>query len=344
MPLYRVDESGNFLPYEKTPFPDLERVLEDWIEKNPHLLLEGEKVALIARQPRTSHGKFLDLLGVDESGACIIIELKRGETPRDVVAQALEYAAWVDSLTLDEMDTFAHAYAAEHSLEAATVAGLYHATFVRGDDQEGLDKLVEHITFNSKQRIIIVAEHFSPEIEQTLRYLRTRLGVDITGLQFGVHRADNETIIQTTVVVGREATATAAAKTTMGSNAGPRATSPDEELLANVTTDFMRIAVTAIEEWIDSLGNPDLVVRHGRQSDHSIAFRGATIVFYYYAKQWLYCGLYNATTEEEQGLVSRLSKPQSVRRTSENYVRFHVATDADLEVLKNLVSTRVAAS
>src|SRR5438874_1422642 len=104
MPIFRMDASGRFVPFEETPFPDLEKVLEDWIEANPHLLLEGEDIAIIARQPRTAFGKYPDLLGIDESSACVIVELKRGETPRDVIAQALEYAAWVDSLTHDQLN------------------------------------------------------------------------------------------------------------------------------------------------------------------------------------------------------------------------------------------------
>ena len=90
MPIYKQDESGKFVPFEQTPFPDLEKVLEDWIEANPHLVLEGETLAFFARQPRTRFDKYLDLLGLDKTGATVIVELKRGETPRDVAAQTLE--------------------------------------------------------------------------------------------------------------------------------------------------------------------------------------------------------------------------------------------------------------
>ena len=90
MPIYKMAKNGKFEQFEKTPFPDLEKVLEDWIEKNPHLVLEDEEVAIIARQPRTGFDKYLDLLAVDESGATVVIELKRGETPR-VGALELRY-------------------------------------------------------------------------------------------------------------------------------------------------------------------------------------------------------------------------------------------------------------
>jgi hypothetical protein len=82
MPHHQMDASGRFVPLEEKPFSGTESLLEDWIESNPHLLLEGETVAIIGRQPRTTFGKFADLLGIDSTGATVIIELKRGVTPR----------------------------------------------------------------------------------------------------------------------------------------------------------------------------------------------------------------------------------------------------------------------
>jgi hypothetical protein len=53
-------------------------VLEDWVETNPHLLFVGAPLAIIARQPRTPFGKYRVLITVDESGAAVVVELKRG--------------------------------------------------------------------------------------------------------------------------------------------------------------------------------------------------------------------------------------------------------------------------
>jgi RecB family endonuclease NucS len=38
------------------------------------------------------------VLGLDSEGVLHILELKRDRTPRDVVAQALDYASWVQEL------------------------------------------------------------------------------------------------------------------------------------------------------------------------------------------------------------------------------------------------------
>ena len=198
--------------------------------------------------------------------------------------------------------------------------------------------LAERITFNHRQRLIIVAEHFAPEVEQTLRYLRTKLGVDVTGLQLGVHMAGTQTVLAIDIVVGREQPATAAAKS-------PAAPIPeaDDAILARVKTDFVRYAVTAIEDWIASLGNADLSIYHGPTSDHFIRLRGKTQVYYYYATKWLYCKLYGASEAEAQMLRASLSKADEVH-PSDSGVRFHVAGNNDLEVLKKIVIARAAAA
>ncbi len=46
----------------------------------------------------TPHGGRVDLLALDSKGALYVIELKRDKTPRDVVAQALDYASCASGL------------------------------------------------------------------------------------------------------------------------------------------------------------------------------------------------------------------------------------------------------
>src|SRR5665811_123087 len=75
----------------------LESQLEDYIEAD-HTLL-GERLLLIGRQVPTAHGGFIDLLAVDGDGVVRVIELKRDKTPRNVVAQILDYGSWVAELS-----------------------------------------------------------------------------------------------------------------------------------------------------------------------------------------------------------------------------------------------------
>jgi hypothetical protein len=42
-------------------------------------------------------------LALAPDGALILIELKRGRTPREVVAQAIDYASWVERLEAQDI-------------------------------------------------------------------------------------------------------------------------------------------------------------------------------------------------------------------------------------------------
>ena len=70
----------------------LEDVLADDISIiDPNLLLIG-------RQVPTSYSKFIDLLTIDADGNLVVLELKRDRTPREVVAQLLDYGSWIREL------------------------------------------------------------------------------------------------------------------------------------------------------------------------------------------------------------------------------------------------------
>ena len=58
----------------------------------------------------TSYGGFIDLLAINSEGELIIIELKRSKTPRDIVAQCLDYGTWVHNLNRDEIVDIYNSY------------------------------------------------------------------------------------------------------------------------------------------------------------------------------------------------------------------------------------------
>lgn len=58
----------------------------------------------------SDHYKFPDLIGIDADGNVVIVELKKGKTPREVVAQILEYAAWAEKLTYEKLNIITMKY------------------------------------------------------------------------------------------------------------------------------------------------------------------------------------------------------------------------------------------
>src|SRR3546814_2734707 len=59
----------------------------------------GPGRAGIGREVTIENGGRIDILAIDREGDLSIIQLKRDRTPREVIAQVLEYARWVAGLT-----------------------------------------------------------------------------------------------------------------------------------------------------------------------------------------------------------------------------------------------------
>jgi hypothetical protein len=91
-----VDEAGKTAQLlEAAGSAETEAWLEDVLVQNPAMLMPGLK--LVGRQTPTANG-YLDLLGVDSDGRLVVFELKREKLRREAVAQAVDYASWLDSL------------------------------------------------------------------------------------------------------------------------------------------------------------------------------------------------------------------------------------------------------
>jgi len=97
--LWRVD-SGTPVRVGASTFP-LEARLEELIQSDPTIL--GEPLLVVGRQVPTAFGKFIDLLAVGADGTMHVLELKRDRTPREVVAQVLDYGSWVQGLSHSEV-------------------------------------------------------------------------------------------------------------------------------------------------------------------------------------------------------------------------------------------------
>jgi len=73
-----------------------EAEFEDYIYRNQRDFLDG--IYIFSRQVRTGSKRGIpDLIGVDQDGAIIIIELKNVEVTEDVLPQVLGYAIWAET-------------------------------------------------------------------------------------------------------------------------------------------------------------------------------------------------------------------------------------------------------
>ena len=114
MGLWRVDDKPIRLLPGGMP---TEARLEELIEAEPTIL--GEPLLIIGRQVATSFGKIIDLLAVDADGILHVLELKKDKTPREVVAQVLDYGSWVRNLAHEEVLKLFADYGKGGAFEAA---------------------------------------------------------------------------------------------------------------------------------------------------------------------------------------------------------------------------------
>ena len=102
--------------------------MENWLAANPHAVLPPEEKVLVISQERP-FDKVVDILAVDETGNLVVIEVKRGQSPRDVVAQALEYASDVASWEYAQLNERAIRYFASRGLTYQGLLGAFHEAF-----------------------------------------------------------------------------------------------------------------------------------------------------------------------------------------------------------------------
>lgn len=114
------------------------------------------------RQVRTTSGP-LDLLGIDETGALHIIELKRDLLPREAVTQALDYASWLGSLPTNELLRIAEDYLEvaleekfqdEFGVELPEIDPHNHRILVVGTGLDaGAERLISYLSQDHSVRI-----------------------------------------------------------------------------------------------------------------------------------------------------------------------------------------------
>jgi hypothetical protein len=178
-----------------------EQLLEDMIVTAPCIL--SDEWMLIGRQEDTGCGGRIDLLAIAPDASLVLIELKRDRTPREVVAQALDYACWVEKLHAEDIDTIYNRFAPGKSL-----AEDFRQCFGQALDEDGL---------NQNHQIIIVAASLDDSTERIVTYLSAR-DIPINVLCFQVFTNGTEQLLSRTWLLDPVRTQMSVAATPNGLN------------------------------------------------------------------------------------------------------------------------------
>ncbi|QHC97929.1 nuclease [Pseudomonas sp. R84] len=178
-----------------------EQLLEEMIISSPSIL--SDEWMLIGRQENTGAGGRIDLLAIAPDGALVLIELKRDRTPREVVAQTLDYAAWVESLRGDEIAAIYKRFKPGCSLDVD-----FLARFGRVLDEDELNKT---------HQLIIVATELDSSSERIVEYLSKR-DIPINVLCFQIFEAGDQQLLSRSWLLDPVHTQVNAVSTSEGHN------------------------------------------------------------------------------------------------------------------------------
>lgn len=182
-----------------------EQLLEKMILNDPAIL--SDQWMIIGHQENTLDKGRIDLLAITPDASLILIELKRDRTPREVVAQALDYASWVDDLSADRLSQIYEKFSNGGNLGDAF--------------KQRFNVELEEESLNQSHQIIIVAAELDPSTERIVDYL-SKNGISINVLFFKVFQHGDEQFLSRVWLIDPSETQTNAALATTGSNANAK--------------------------------------------------------------------------------------------------------------------------
>lgn len=159
--------------------------LEKWIKTNPKIL--GDNIQIIGEQVRTKSGP-LDYLGIDNSGNTVIIELKRERLPREVIAQAIDYASDIAGWEIDKLSETCLQHTGQ-SLEDIII-----------ENFENVE--LEDLAVNLNQRILLVGFGIEESLNRMIDWLSSKYDLSINAiiLQYVKTSSGNELLSRTVII------------------------------------------------------------------------------------------------------------------------------------------------
>jgi hypothetical protein len=167
--------------------------LQEWVLNTPSLL--GEDLIVITtefdRFDRTSER--LDVLAIDRKGKLVLIELKRSAVGTAAELQALRYAAFCSTFSLEDISEF-----------YARFRGVRHGESLSTEEaRERIKGFVDDPDFrvlDDKPRIILAAEEFPPEITATVLWLRS-FDVDLSCVRLTPYVVNEQLVVDSSVLI-----------------------------------------------------------------------------------------------------------------------------------------------
>jgi hypothetical protein len=139
---------------------------------------------VIGREVRTTWQSRVDILAINSIGHLVVVELKRDKTPREVVAQVLEYGGWV------------------RSLDDSAIAELF-ASFLKNYHPDRVKQSLDEAfkakfrislpdELNASHQLLIVAAELDDSTERIVEYLTEAHDVPVNAVFFRVFKDNGQ--------------------------------------------------------------------------------------------------------------------------------------------------------
>ncbi len=139
--------------------------LEQWIKSNSEIL--GNDIAIIGEQVQTKSGA-LDFLGIDRFGNLVIVELKRDKLPREVLAQAIDYASDLAFYEPDQLNEICQGFTGQTLGDYLT--------------EKFPDTNFEEVVVNQAQRLLLVGFAIEEPLLRMIEWLSAKYSVGINAI------------------------------------------------------------------------------------------------------------------------------------------------------------------
>lgn len=165
--------------------------LQDAIAKNPQILFtEVEpKVFLVKKEVLLPSAGRLDILLVDENGVPVAVEVKLGkniQSRREVVAQVFDYAADLNSLTVDELDDL--------------VGQSLQTILINTEKNINNWRVCGTNLRSGNLRIVIAVDECNESLTRIVRYMNLHSDIDVRLVE--IHKYDKGEVLVPRIVVG----------------------------------------------------------------------------------------------------------------------------------------------
>ncbi|WP_250493794.1 hypothetical protein [Caballeronia sp. GAWG1-1] len=219
--MYVADQGGKPVRFIRTR-PEIEQTLTDLLSANPNLLAdslsdsveESERWFEVKAQFSLPDGRgqaiFVDHLYLDQSGTPILVEDKLSGNPeskRKVVAQMIDYAAALEAVTVENLQSQIHPSRQPEFDE-----------FLAGGRADDFWSTVQAKLSAGECRLVFVADEIPVTLRRLIEYLNERLSVqEVVGIEL-THFQCGTRVAYVPTVIGR----TERAKTQKAAAAAPR--------------------------------------------------------------------------------------------------------------------------